>query len=271
MQYTFYSDQEAAIAKQFMAHKFVIVPVENVDLLNHIRKKIAESAAKAIQYPLLDNTDPANFLNNFHQNTPLEKLNDVRLQVISDINKEPDFRLSYFNMGKTTLAALAGNELAMQRRVNLSIQLPHDDSSLLPVHADVWSGDSPYEIVMWLPLVDCYETKSMFFTNAQFDEDTQRNFGYFKDKNSEDLFQAIKDKVEFLEVPFGSALFFSQNVMHGNRINLVNETRWSMNCRFKSLLTPYHSKKMGEFFEPITMRPLTCIGLDYQLPERFHE
>ena len=50
----------------------------------------------------------------------------------------------------------------MQSRVNLSIQLPEDDSSLLPVHADTWSGDSPFEVVVWLPLVDCFGTKSMY-------------------------------------------------------------------------------------------------------------
>ena len=45
----------------------------------------------------------------------------------------------------------------MQMRVNLSIQLPRDKSSLLPVHSDVWSGDSPFETVVWLPLVDCFK------------------------------------------------------------------------------------------------------------------
>ena len=35
-------------------------------------------------------------------------------------------------------------------------------SLLLPLHSDVWSGDSPYEIVVWLPLVNCFGTKSMF-------------------------------------------------------------------------------------------------------------
>ena len=53
------------------------------------------------------------------------------------------------------------NEIAMQLRVSLSIQLPLDDSSLLPVHADTWTGVSPFETVVWLPLVNCYKTKSM--------------------------------------------------------------------------------------------------------------
>ena len=50
----------------------------------------------------------------------------------------------------------------MQKKINLSIQLPNDNSSLLDVHADVWSGDSPYEAVIWMPLVDCFKTKSMY-------------------------------------------------------------------------------------------------------------
>ncbi|TAK76559.1 MAG: hypothetical protein EPO11_04010, partial [Gammaproteobacteria bacterium] len=66
-------------------------------------------------------------------------------------------------------------------------------------------------------------------------------------------------------------LLFSQNVMHGNRVNRENETRWSMNCRFKNILTPYHGKKLCEFFEPITIRPLTRLGMSYKLPEDFYE
>ena len=53
----------------------------------------------------------------------------------------------------------------MQRKINLSIQFPKDDSSLLPIHSDVWSGCSPYEIVLWIPLVSVSKTKSMFILN----------------------------------------------------------------------------------------------------------
>jgi len=271
MLFDFYSHIEKTIAQNFLHDKYVIVPTEDNALLHEIRRKIAHAAAAAIGYKALEESDLGNFLNTFHQHVSSAELNDVRLYIISEVNKDPWFRIAYYNIGKNSLALLVGNELAMQRRVNLSIQLPNDDSSLLPVHADVWSGDSPYEIVMWLPLVDCYDTKSMYFTNAEADENIQLHLREFKDKSSEDLYQAIEDNIEFLNVPFGSALFFSQNVMHGNRINRENETRWSMNCRFKSILTPYDGKKLGEFFEPITLRPITRIGLDYRLPEGLDE
>ena len=71
--------------------------------------------------------------------------------------------------------------------------------------------------------------------------------------------------------PYGSVLIFSQTLMHGNRVNRVPETRWSLNCRFKSALAPYADKKLGEFFEPITLKPVTRLALSYHLPEGFDE
>jgi len=42
-----------------------------------------------------------------------------------------------------------------------------------------------------------------------------------------------------------------------------------MNCRFKGAFTPYAEKKLGEFFEPITLRAASRIGLSYELPDGF--
>tara|TARA_R110000868_G_scaffold245503_4_gene502067 strand:+ start:383 stop:1198 length:816 start_codon:yes stop_codon:yes gene_type:complete len=271
MMHDFYTEHEREISHQFLRDKYLITPAEDMTSLHEIRKKVAQEAAAAINHPMPGDDEIESFLNNIHQMVSIEQLNDVRLKVIAGMNRDPWFRKAYFKAGRAALMSLAGNELAMQRRVNLSIQFPNDDSSLLPVHADVWAGDSPFEVVMWVPLVDCYATKSMYITDAAVDEKMQVDFSGFKNKSSEDLYQSIKDDVKFLDVPFGSILLFSQNVMHGNRINIENETRWSMNCRFKSILTPYHGKKMGEFFEPIVVRPLTRLGLDYRFPEGLHE
>lgn len=271
MAYDFYTEEEKAIAQQFLSKKYLIVPAEDMDALTAMRMRVAEATAKAINQPVPGVAEAGHFLNNIHELITGPELNDVRLKVIQEMNRDPLFRRHYFKVAREMLMLLVGNELAMQRRVNLSIQMPNDDSSLLPVHADVWSGDSPYEIVLWIPLVDCHDTKSMYIADSKVDETIQSSFSQFKGKSSEDLFQHIKDDVTFLNIPYGSALLFSQNVMHGNRVNRLNETRWSMNCRFKSILSPYRGKTMGEFFEPITVRPLTRLGLDYRLPEGFHD
>jgi sporadic carbohydrate cluster 2OG-Fe(II) oxygenase len=271
MSYDFFTDHEKEIAQRFLNDKYLIIKAEDMDALTAIRRQVATVAAQAINQPVPSDAEAGHFLNHIHELITGPELNDVRLKVITEMNRDPFFRRNYFKVAREMLMLLVGNELAMQRRVNLSIQMPNDDSSLLPTHADVWSGDSPYEIVLWIPLVDCHNTKSMYITNAKVDAEVQATFTQFKNKSSEDLYKHIEKDVIFLNVPYGSALLFSQNVMHGNRVNRENETRWSMNCRFKSILSPYRGKTMGEFFEPITVRPLTRLGLDYRLPEGFYD
>ncbi len=267
----FFTDHEKQMAQQFLRDKYYITPAENLESLNALRMTVATATAKAINQPVPTSDHAGDFLNHIHKLMTVAELNDMRLKVIMEMNRDPSFRLNYYKTARQALTFLVGNELAMQRRVNLSVQFPHDVSSLLPVHSDVWSGDSPYEVVLWIPLVDCHDTKSMYIANPEVDQQIQSSFGQFKNKSSEDLFKHIEKDVTFLNVPFGSVLLFSQNVMHGNRVNLIDETRWSMNCRFKSILSPYRGKTMGEFFEPIMLRPLTRLGMDYRLPEGFHE
>jgi sporadic carbohydrate cluster 2OG-Fe(II) oxygenase len=85
--------------------------------------------------------------------------------------------------------------------------------------------------------------------------------------SSEDLYQSMRDEVKWLEVRFGEVLLFDQALPHGNRVNEESETRWSMNCRFKGVFTPYGDKKLGEFFEPITLRAASRTGMAYRLPK----
>ena len=42
-------------------------------------------------------------------------------------------------------------------------------------------------------------------------------------------------------------MLFNQNLPHGNIVNKSNETRISLNCRFKSLFTPIGKKSSVVF------------------------
>jgi hypothetical protein len=44
-----------------------------------------------------------------------------------------------------------------------------------------------------------------------------------------------------------------------------------MNVRFKGLFMPYSDKRLGDFFEPITIRAATRVGMAYRLPGGFTE
>ena len=263
----FFAAGERDLIQSFLEKGIVRVPVEDREALARIRDFLADTAAGWLQQP--SPPDKGAFLNNTHKYVDVERLNDLRLALIKAMQKEKWLRPAYFAIGRRAIEMLIGNELAMQRNVNLSIQLPHDESSLLPLHSDVWSGDSPYEVVLWVPYVDCFGTKAMYFCDATVDGRVQPNLKDFRGQSAEDIYQAIAKDAPFIEVPYGEVLLFTQNIMHGNRVNVENETRWSSNCRFKGALAPYADKKLGEFFEPITLRPATRLGLRYRLPEGF--
>jgi sporadic carbohydrate cluster 2OG-Fe(II) oxygenase len=91
---------------------------------------------------------------------------------------------------------------------------------------------------------------------------SQRRFN-----DNEKLYQFIKKDIKWIKINYGQVLIFNQSLPHGNRVNKENETRWSLNCRFKSTFTPYGDKKLGEFFEPITLRSISELGLKYKLPK----
>ena len=154
----------------------------------------------------------------------------------------------------------------MQKNINLSIQLPNDDSSLLPIHSDVWSGDSAFEINLWVPLVNCYKTKSMYILRQNKNNIFLKKIKKLKFKSSQQIFNLAKKYISWIKIDYGNYLLFNQVLPHGNVINKEKETRWSMNCRFKSFFSPYEDKKIGEFFLPITTRAMTEIGINYKNP-----
>ena len=252
----FLSNDERILGQEFIDQGYIIRDVANKDALNKIHKFANDMLSKK----------GGDSLNNTHDSIGINELNDFRLNVIKEINEQSWLKEAYYKIAKPYLDILVGNELAMQLRVNLSIQLPEDSSSLLSVHADTWSGDSPFEVVVWLPLVDCYNTKSMYLLPPKSSDKLSDDFKLHAQGDSEDLFNVIKNDVNWIKINYGEVLIFNQACPHGNRINQENETRWSMNCRFKGLFTPYKDKKIGEFFEPITLRPVSRVAMSYKLP-----
>jgi sporadic carbohydrate cluster 2OG-Fe(II) oxygenase len=260
----FLSEEETKLSKDFLQNGYIIRDVANIDALERIRDVITTLSVERLG--IREKVNPSEFLNQTHRYLDVREINDFRVNIIQAINADPQMRVDYFRVAKPYLESIVGNELSMQLRLNLSIQFPDDSSSLLPVHSDTWSGDSPFEVVVWLPIVDCFRTKSMYILSPASTANLVRDFKKQAGRTSEDLFQAIAEDVTFVEVKYGQLLLFNQGLPHGNRVNEEAETRWSLNCRFKGVFTPYGDKKIGEFFEPITLRAASKIGMEYNFP-----
>ena len=258
----FITESENYLSKKYLKDGYIIVDIKNMKSLDWIRNFYLRFIKNYF------NQDYSNkdILNNFHKLIKINDLNNFRLSLIQEVNNDKDFRKKYYNVASPFLNEIVGNELVMQNRVNLSIQLPKDKSSLLDVHADTWSGDSPYESVVWLPLVNCFKTKSMFILPASKYKKITKLLQSSKFKNSSELFPKIKNDITWLKINYGQVLIFNQCLPHGNLVNEEKETRWSMNCRFKGIFTPYGDKKLGEFFEPISLKAASKFAMKYKLP-----
>lgn len=258
----FCSEKEIELSDQFLKNGYCISKTHEKENLDFLREQIFKI--------LVDNSfiksslKLEEFFYNTHKYIDLGKLNDVRLLLIQGLAKNINVRPKYYKIFKNELELIVGNELVMQKRLNLSIQLPKDTSSLLSIHADTWSGDSPFETVCWLPLVDCKKTMCMFILPAYEYEKFVDIYKNMKNKNSEDLFNEIKNLLQWLEIDYGQTLIFNQNLPHGNIVNDEDFSRWSFNCRFKSIFTPYADKRIGEFFEPVTLKPASKFGMEYK-------
>tara|TARA_B100001057_G_scaffold479794_1_gene551873 strand:- start:531 stop:1289 length:759 start_codon:yes stop_codon:yes gene_type:complete len=246
--------------KEFLTKGYTIVKFSKNEKskLDQIKKKLISPLK--VKY----NLRAKNFYENFHNVIDVHNLNEIRINLYKKINQKK-FNIKYYNLCSNFIEPLVGIENVIQKNINLSIQLPNDNSSLLPIHSDTWAGDSPYEIVVWIPLVDCKKTQSMFIlpkNSKRFEKFNKRNF-----KLESEIMNFIKKDIKFINIKYGQALIFSQNLPHGNVVNREKNTRWSLNARVKSLLSPYSSKSLLDFFDVVKILPATEFGLNYEYPK----
>lgn len=258
----FLPPDEAAFIDSFLKKGYAVVPLAEPGRLDAVRERIHSRAMELLGLKGGKRPGLREFFDHTERFVSVDGLNALRVGLIEMLNADDTLRRALFQMARRPVEWAVGNEIAMQRTVNLSIQLPGDDSSLLPLHSDVWSGNSPYELVLWVPLVDCGRTKSMYLLERPKSEKVLREFSRYKDFDAETLYRKIEPELEWLDVPYGRAALFTHSLLHGNRVNEEKTTRWTFNVRLKGLLTPYGVKELGESFLPVTVRPATRIGFE---------
>lgn len=263
---------------EFVNQGFCVIEVEDHNALDKMSEHITRQGQAYLRDSLTDSArmrreavqpptqSPVEWREHIHSNLPTAALNDFRLNIIQSMAEQADWQNCMYRLAKTHIDAIVGNELAVQRQCNLSIQCPQDTSSLLPLHSDVWAGNSPYELVLWVPLVDCRRTQCMYILPKKENASVIEHFHDYQNLSAEAFFQALAPKVQFVEINYGQALIFWHSLIHGNRLNEETKTRWSLNFRFKSLLSPYGNKGLGDAFIPFSVKPLTRLGYGYCEP-----
>tara|TARA_E500000331_G_scaffold357800_1_gene421037 strand:- start:182 stop:967 length:786 start_codon:yes stop_codon:yes gene_type:complete len=231
----------------------------NIENLNLLRKEVYKVIKKEFNF---DEENPQVGLNNFHKivkNISEIELNQKKINVIKKISSNIKLVDLIYNSFSKDIDSMLGADLLVQRTINLVIQTPNDKNPTIP-HRDA-PPNSYFEIVIWIPLVDCGDTKSMYTIDISSTktalEQLEKN-----PENWESFLNKFKDKKIYPSVKFGQALFFLPYIYHGSDINKTDETRFSLNIRFKGLFSPSGKKFPLHFFRLFKISKLTKLALE---------
>ena len=119
------TEEEKRLTSDYLEHGYCIKKVNDLNILDKMIDIFVDLTEKITSTKC--NSSTSDYLNNVHKIIKIDDLNNIRMNIINGINQHPKFKEFYFKLAKPLLETIVGNELAMQRRINLSIQLPNDD------------------------------------------------------------------------------------------------------------------------------------------------
>jgi sporadic carbohydrate cluster 2OG-Fe(II) oxygenase len=236
---------------------FVVIDADEPKYLETLRSEVFSIAREIFQLP---DTSPEQGFNNFHKNIEgmaPGQLNKLRIDLIQRITADCDVRELVFKAFEKQIFQMLGPDILAQKNCNLVLQPPGDPNPS-ELHRDA-PANSPYEIVVWVPLVDCFGSKAMYILDIK---NTERAFAYL-DANPADWtgFESYAKSLAVTPaVPFGTALIFHTGCLHGSDINCEHETRVSLNVRYKNIFSPSGLKNQLQFFSPLRVSEVARLG-----------
>tara|TARA_B100001540_G_scaffold317100_1_gene348993 strand:+ start:228 stop:980 length:753 start_codon:yes stop_codon:yes gene_type:complete len=211
----------------------------NLSILNNITKKIGKN-----NYELSD----------FHKLKLSDiELNNFRLETIKLINSKKNLRRIIYDSLGGFLDKCLGPDVVVQKNINLVIQSPKDKNRS-PFHKDAPMA-SNYELVVWLPLVDCVKTMSMYLFDLKHHNQAKKLI--MKNTSEKKFKDFSKKNGKLLNVKFGQAMIFWTNNFHYIPVNEEKRTRWSLNLRYKNLFTKYGTKNLLDYYDILKLSPIT--------------
>ena len=238
---------------KFATYGYAIVDLDDTEFLTKCNDKIL----KVFNVTSLEN---------LHNTTNFDELNSLRMKAFIEINSISNWEELLYKAYMPYLDLLLGPDLAIQLKLNLSVQAPNDKNSILELHTDCLSGQSYYECVCWTPITRAFSNNSMYIFN-RIDTNTILSELVDNEINGMDfLFNKYKSKSIFIDLKPTQGLIFSSTLLHGNTLNTTDVTRISINCRFKNLFSPEFDsfkteRKFGSFYKLFKLSPVTELGL----------
>jgi len=201
-----------------------------------------------------------------------------------------DFQYALFNQLNTdkyhrqfvldnlaVFTALFGPDIDVQTNLYLRIARPSKETDNIGIHRDTDYGNSAYEVSLSLPLVSQVEgcglnviPQSHLFTQhnvRQFNrEDVER--GAPKNKMGflyapKEILGITDEQLHCISLPYGDGLGFSLGLIHGQKANKTNMTRWSIDFRIKNSFHPLTKNLKAGYYTPLKRSVVCEMGDEY--------
>lgn len=241
---------EASLSS-LLADGYCIIDIEDLTLVDQYKSHLLNTLHSLSAHP------NASFsLDEAHLHLGISSDDKANSIVLELIRQSSDYSFSeiVFNSNQSFLKGIFGSDIHAQRHNNLVFQYPRSNR-YSEVHTDA-PANSFFELVSWLPLVDCYSTKSFYIVNRT---ESLRLLGDYKLGRFD--FSVLRQKAieaaTHVTVPYGRALFFWTGLLHGSLINDTNESRWCLNARFKNLFAPSGLHDPLTFYRILSISPIS--------------
>ena len=211
---------------------YAIVEIENLENFIQLRKK---------------------FIKNLNINSNEDEDIDIVREKIakmnkSEINKAMVNLLKFNNLSEIIVNSfpklikqLCGEELLIQRRATVIMNVPGKGQAKQWPHYELMSGISPFTYVIWIPMHDLEENSGVYFVELK------KSLELIKKEEAQGLVNGptvlnmmSNKKPEPLK--FGEAIIFNPFVLHGNIQFKSNLARIAYNVRFQSIKKPILQK-----------------------------
>jgi sporadic carbohydrate cluster 2OG-Fe(II) oxygenase len=182
---------------EFEAQGFAVVSATDRATLDRFRVAVRDLAYEILGATVGD--DVGTDLDRLHEHVaPGDPATSFRLALTRAMTDRLDTGREAFDAFQLHLAQLVGVDVLAQRVPNVVFQPPGDPRPT-ELHRDA-PANSPYEVVVWLPLVDCADTKSMYLLDRTASTEVI-DFHRTQPDDVDGLQRLLEERAVLMEVP----------------------------------------------------------------------
>ena len=210
---------------------YAVIDIENINILNELRSTLIDK---------------------LNISKKIENIEDARKEIAkmskSEVNMSMIALLKQSNLSEMMIEAfpsvikkLCSDELFIQRRATVVMNLPGDGQAKQWPHYELMSGISPFTYVIWAPLHDLEKNSGVYYLNLKQSLEIMKKEEEAGLVNGPTVLNLMHEGSP-LPLKYGQAVVFNPFVLHGNIKFSSKLARIACTVRFQSCSKPLLQK-----------------------------